>query len=210
MRWFLCFAVLLSPSLITASAQAQGVVIYRCTDAGGALTVQNDVPCPKGSQQQRRVMDTAPVTATPAPAYTPPPVPVVSAPNPASRLTTDVATTDAAIIAAADRLPPPILFECRTYNNERYLSDDGDPPQRCAPLRTTGLSGDPAMGAGQACEMTSDKCQRVPDESLCESWKQRLRESQSVQRFGRDANRANADSDVERIDRIVRDSTCGI
>ena len=25
------------------------VVIYRCTDAFGRLTVQNDTPCPKGS-----------------------------------------------------------------------------------------------------------------------------------------------------------------
>ena len=41
------------------------VVIYRCTDASGALTVQNDVPCAKGSKQDKRVIEAAPSVATP-------------------------------------------------------------------------------------------------------------------------------------------------
>ena len=34
-----------------AAAQSGRVTIYRCTDAKGALTVQNDVPCPAGGCQ---------------------------------------------------------------------------------------------------------------------------------------------------------------
>lgn len=208
MRLLLCSLLLALPA-----AHGQDVVIYRCTDAAGALTVQNDVPCPNGSQQQRRVMENAPAPTAPPPAYIPP-APVVAAPQPempavvASEPAS--ATTTGAAIADANRLPPPALFECRTYSNQRYLSDDGNPPQRCAPLQTISLSGDPAMGAGQACEMSTDQCQRVPDEGLCEGWQQRLREAESVQRFGRDGNRGAAQADVERIGRIVSESTCGI
>ena len=46
-----CLIVLLL--LASASAQAGEVVFYRCTDAAGALTVQN-MPCPKGTQQQSK------------------------------------------------------------------------------------------------------------------------------------------------------------
>ena len=49
MRLLWLFAVLLPAS----GAIAQKVVIYRCTDASGALTVQNAVPCPKGSKQDK-------------------------------------------------------------------------------------------------------------------------------------------------------------
>lgn len=45
--------------LASAGTHAQGgkVVIYRCTDALGQLTVQNNTPCPKGQQQEKRVLD---------------------------------------------------------------------------------------------------------------------------------------------------------
>jgi hypothetical protein len=42
-----------------APARAE-VVIYRCTDASGAVSIQNDIPCPKGSKQPRRVLETPP------------------------------------------------------------------------------------------------------------------------------------------------------
>ena len=37
--------------------------------------------------------------------------------------------------------------------------------------------------------MVTDQCQRLPDEALCENWKQRLREAQSALRFGRSDSR---------------------
>ncbi len=78
-----CAALLLAT--VTASA-AEKVVIYRCTDGKDAVTFQNNVPCPKGSKQERRVIETASPkarAATPAPAAPPepdaPPVPEESA-----------------------------------------------------------------------------------------------------------------------------------
>ena len=112
-----------SALLAPAPAPAAGVVIYRCTDAFGALTVQNDVPCPKGSRQKKQIIQAPP----PMPAYRPParvaPVavapPVAPAP-PAGNAAT--AAPSAPVIADADRLPPPALFQCNTYDNDSYLS----------------------------------------------------------------------------------------
>ena len=186
------------------------VVIYRCTDAGGALTVQNDVPCPKGSKQDRRVIQSAPSTAPPALVAAPTPRPSTPTPAPAADPTAAPTTpTPTPGIADADRLPPPVLFECRTYDNDSYLHDDGNPPQRCAPMQTVGLDGSSGLAAGESCQMVSDSCQRVPDGALCERWQQRLREIESALRFGRVDDRDAAQADLERIGKIVRESTCG-
>lgn len=201
----LCALLLFAPGLL-----AQKVVIYRCTDASGALTVQNAVPCPKGSKQEKRVIEAAPTVPTPPTFVSRAPTPTArQAPPPAPNATiaTIAATPE---IADADRLPPPALFECRTYDQGRYLSDNGDPPQRCAPLTTTGIDGGSSTGAGESCEMVSDQCQRVADGALCENWKARLLEAQAVVRFGRHDNREAAQAEVDRIDRVVRESTCGI
>lgn len=201
---------LLAALLLPASgALAQSVVMYRCTDAAGALTVQNDVPCPKGSKQERRVIESvptapAPHVAVPSPSPARPPAPDVAATATASPATAAATTAD------ADRLPPPALFECRTYDNDRYLSDDGLPPQRCAPMTTVGIGGGSGPGAGQACQMVSDQCQRIADGALCESWKARLLEAQAALRFGRRDNRDGAQAEVDRVQRVVRESTCGM
>jgi hypothetical protein len=205
MRW--CLMILL---LGAGTAQGQ-VVIYRCTDPSGAVTIQNNTPCPKGSKQLRRVLEPAPAGAMP-PAFVAPTAPAAHpAPRPhAERTDTPAKAAEPSAIADADRLPPPALYECRTYDNGRYLSDDGHPPQRCAPLHVTGLggTGDQA-GATAACQMVDDQCQRIPDGALCENWKQRLREAESQLRFGVVEQREQAQADVERMQRIVRESTCG-
>lgn len=213
MRWLLSLALL----SLAGAAQAQQVTIYRCTDASGALTVQNDVPCPKGSKQDKRVIGAAPTSATPPsfvtpiaqPASAPPPTAPASPPAMPAAVPAPPATqaAPAATAAASDRLPPPVLFECRTFDNDRYLSDKGDQPERCAPLQTVDVNGGP--GAGAACQMVTDQCQRIADGALCESWKQRLRQAESQLRFGPNDQRATAQADVERMTRIVRESACG-
>lgn len=193
-------------SLAATDLPAQDkVVIYRCTDASGALTVQNDVPCPKGSKQDKRVIEPAPSVATP-PAFVTAPR---AAPAPAAPLLPSPMPASAPTMADADRLPPPALFECRTYDNDRYLHDDGNPPQRCAPMQITGLAGGSNPASGEACQMVNDTCQRVADGALCESWQQRLRETESALRFGRVDDREAVQADAERIGKIVRESTCG-
>lgn len=212
------FVPLLAVALcaLASTAFAQGVVIYRCTDASGALTIQNDTPCPRGSKQERRVIEAAPASS--APPFVPPPAPVapvVPAPAPAATVTPRPAPAaappvePAPAIADSDRLPPPWLYECRTYNDDSYLSENGNPAPRCVTITTTGLGGMIESPNTSTCEMKTDQCQRVPDGAACGAWRRRLREAESALRFGAFESRAQAEAEVERMTRIVRDSTCG-
>jgi len=186
-------------ALAWAGGAHAGVVIYRCTDAFGRLTVQNDVPCPKGSKQRKQVIDTPP----PMPAYRAPatphvaPTPVAPAPPPAPTPAAD--TTGV--------LPPPPLFRCHTVENDSYLSEDGVPSPRCIAQDVVGLDGTPGSGA-TSCEVQHDTCERIPDGEACAAWQQRAREAEATLRFGRpeaaDKNRA----EFERIQRVLRESTC--
>jgi hypothetical protein len=193
------------------------VVIYRCTDAKGALTIQNGTPCPKGDKQERRVMEAAPASSTPAfvpppPVPAPPPVqpaPARASPPAAVPPPPPIAPEPETTIADSDRLPPPWLYECRTYNDDTYFSEVGAPAPRCVTLNPTGLSGVIESTNVSACEMKTDQCQRVPDGALCDGWRRRLREVQSALQFGASENRAEAEAEVQRVMRVVRDSTCG-
>jgi hypothetical protein len=199
----------------TGAVHAQEMVIYRCTDAQGQLTIQNNVPCPKGSKQVRRVMDTPPPPSAPyvpaapvaAPAPPPPPEPMAA---PAPRRASPLDELPPSTIVAEDRLPPPVLFECRTWDNDRYLSDSGKPAPRCVTMETMGLGGGSDSGAGAACEMKADTCQRVPDGALCDAWRRRLREAESALRFGASQDQEKARAELDRLGVVVRDSTCGL
>jgi len=195
-------------ALLPVRASAAGVVIYRCTDAFGALTVQNDVPCPKGSKQKKQVIEAPP----PMPAYRPPPRVEPVAPSlPAATAPAAAPAGDPAVptVADADRLPPPALFQCNTYDNDSYLSENGSPPQRCVRLQTTDLGGNVDNSTGVACQMVTDQCQRIADGGACAAWKKRLRELEAGWKFARADDADAAKAEYERAAKIVRDSTCG-
>ena len=195
-------------ALMTCGAsQATGVVIYRCTDAFGALTVQNDVPCPKGSRQKKEVVD----VPAPMPAYRPPIVPkIVEAAQPATPPpAAEPKPEPENVIADSERLPPPALYRCNTYDNDSYLSEDGAPAPRCVRLQTTDLDGNADATAGVACQMVTDQCQRIPDGAACAAWTQRLRETQSASTFAAAASAESANAELERVRKIVTQSTCG-
>lgn len=200
-----CALLLLAANALPARAQ---VVIYRCTDANGAVTVQNDTPCPKGSQQTRRVLDTPSPSAPPpayvdTPAIAPDPVPdPVPAPQP-------VAAMPASTIPDDERLPPPPIFECTTFDNDHYLSDDGTPSERCVALNVTGIGDGSAPGVGAACQKTTDTCHRVPDGGACDAWKRREREARASLMFGRSEDKGKNQTEYERVQRVVTESTCG-
>lgn len=207
-----CAALAATP----VAAAPESVVIYRCVDASGAVTIQNDRPCPRGSQQQqRRVLEAAPAPPAPPPpppspaAPTAPPVQVAPEP-PAAPAPPEPQREPPPVIADIDRLPPPWLYECRTYNDDRYFSENGNPAPRCVTISTTGLGGTIESPNTSACEMKTDQCQRVPDGAVCDAWRVRLREAESALRFGAFENRAQAEADVARMTQIVRDSTCGM
>ena len=211
MRVAVLFGGLLAASalLLPSSAPAAGVVIYRCTDAFGALTVQNDVPCPKGSKQKKQVVEAPPpmpayrAPARVAPAPAPPPV------VPATPAEAASAEPTAPAIADADRLPPPALFQCNTYDNDSYLSENPSPPPRCVRLQTTDMAGTADNNVGVACQMMTDQCQRIADGGACTAWKQRLRELEAGWKFARADDAEAAKAEYERALKIVRDSTCG-
>ncbi|BDU15133.1 DUF4124 domain-containing protein [Lysobacter auxotrophicus] len=202
MRRYVVVAVALSFSLAMA-AQAQ-VVIYRCTDASGAVSLQNDTPCPKGSKQQKKVMETP--APAPIPAAPPQPAPVVAAPAPPPAPAPAPAPTPPPEPVAAPKTPPSPLFECQTWDNERYFGDTATPPPRCAPLQVTGLDGTGAMAGGAACQMMEDRCQPVAEAALCDAWTQRVRELDARATFG--GGQAGTPEDAERIRRVLADSTC--
>ncbi len=212
MRWLAlctCLSLLLAAGLTQGRSQ---VVIYRCTDAGGALTVQNDTPCPKGSRQERNVIDPPP----PMPTYVPPPrvaptpaprpPPVAAEPTPA---VPRPQTPPPAVLAAAERLPPPPIFQCHTWDKDSYLSEDLAPKPRCVRLETTGLGGNAGSGAGEACEIKYDQCQRVPDGQACDGWRQRQREIESTWRHANGPDKPALQAEFARVARILSDTTCG-
>ena len=205
-----CSIVLLALASL-AHAQHQDT-IYRCTDAKGALTIQNGTPCPKGSKQKTQVIE----APTVIPRYVPPPTIVTEVPAPAPPPPAPVAPANErpqlpvpASIADSERLPPPPLFQCNTWDNDSYLSEDPEPKPRCVKLQTTGLNGDPNAGGGQACEMKYDLCGRVPDNAACDGWKQRQREIESTWRYAPGGDKQTLQDEFARVTRILNDTTCG-
>lgn len=200
----------------TAVTAQDAVVIYRCTDAAGAVSIQNDVPCPTGSQQQRRVMEAVPtayVESPPAIApLTPlPQAPVVETPDAVeSRLDTAPTTAETAD-GAADSTPadpPPALFSCRTWDRKDYFSDDPVPTRRCAPLRVSGLDGSAGGGNASACEYVTDRCAPVPADTLCRQWQRHAQDTRAMLLFGRAEDPAATRAELERIDAILQASAC--
>jgi hypothetical protein len=178
-----CVATFLLATAAAGAARAQGtVVIYRCTDAAGGVTLQNGTPCPKGSKQEVRRM-TAPPPAPPPPAFV--------APAPVAAPPAQPAPTPAAETPTSRVLQPPTpLFACRKWNGDEYLGDTGEPPSECVPLDVRGIDGSQALAAGQACEMRRDDCTAVPAEQLCTAWKRRVDEAEFRAKFApRDAAR---------------------
>ncbi len=98
------------------------VIVYRCTDAAGKVSLQ-DAPCARGQLQQERQMQ-RPQDAPPAPPAAPAPPPV-QAPPPAPAPPVYLA-------------PPRPLYECVTPDGRRYTSDDGRGNPRWVPLWTLG------------------------------------------------------------------------
>ncbi|MFZ2752165.1 MAG: hypothetical protein WAZ48_01850 [Lysobacteraceae bacterium] len=183
---------------LCSPARAQSdITIYRCVDAIGAITLQNDVPCPKGSQQTLRkvgVLPTLPVppTATIKPqaaAPTPPPVPATPVPEPLARTA------------------PPALFQCRTWDERDYLGDSAEPPATCAPVQSVGIDGSTELAAGTTCEMRQDTCVAVPAEQLCVSWKKRVDEAEFRWKIGGGRN-DDRKAEFDRLSKVYRESTC--
>lgn len=203
---FIAFALLVP----AATGFAQETVIYRCTDAGGAVTMQNK-PCGPGMQQQVRkvgVLPTAPAPA-PKPAATAP----RNLPPPGAAFELVVGPqSDAPLpeptVAEEAREPPPPLFQCTTWDEEIYTSEDGEPEPTCAPLQTVGLNGNPDFGAGEACEMRHATCTPIAGDGLCKAWRRMFDEAVFRSKYSDGRDQRDRDAERDRIGKLVADSNC--
>lgn len=216
MTWLL---MLLAP---LSAAHAQKTTWYRCTDAKGVVSLQNGTACPAGSKQEKREVEAVQTLPPPAAADVPLHLPpsTTNSPAPATAPSADgkePATTaqyptplplPAANTPLPQRLPPPPLFECRTFNNDSYLDDDPLPKQRCVPLNTVGIDGSSQLGAGAACSMQTDQCQRVPNKAACDAWRKWLNTAQASWTFARAEFQQKTKAEYERLARIVAETSC--
>lgn len=212
--------LMLGGLLLTGAALAlaqDGSTIYRCTAAGGEVTVQNGTPCPAGSRQEIRQVDALPSRPPPAaraggltvveePAYTPPPLSnFVQVAGPQDGPITGPERPELpepAQLAASERLPPPPIYQCETWDNDSYVSEDWSPKPRCVRLDTAGV--------GAACENRYDVCARIGDRDACDGWKRRQREIESGWRHARGADKPALQEEFARVTKILVDSTCAL
>ncbi len=202
--------------LLASSAPAQDAgTIYRCTSASGEVTIQNGVRCPAGSRQEVRKVEALPSRPPPATASVPATAADTPHPPPLSNFVQAAGPRDetpakpdrpdlpkAAGIAAADRLPPPPIYRCETWDNDSYISEDPAPKPRCVPLDTGGV--------GSACEYKYDQCARVPDGAACAGWKRRQGEIESGWRHAKAADKPGLQEEFARVTKILQDTTCGL
>ena len=200
-------ALLLAGFLLAVAgrAAAQETVLYKCTDAQGNTTLQNNQPCAPGMKQQiRRVGEVRTVPVPQKRADAPPPLPtpvygefvLVSGPN----------MKRAPAPESAGLPPPPPLFQCRTWEGATYYGDVATPTPRCVPIAVTGLDGSPGMGS--ACEMKPDRCELVPDAQACDAWLRRLDDAEFKATYAREEDRVDRQAAFDAIKAKVEASHC--
>lgn len=201
----LALALLLA--LAPRAASAQATLFYKCTDAKGAVSMQNGTPCAPGMKQEiRRIGEvrTVPVPAKKPQAPAPPPPPaygdfvLVSGPNMKRKPAPEAAALP----------PPPPLFQCRTWEGDTYFGETDTPEPRCIPLQVTGIGGNAGIGAGSACEMKPDACTATPAEQLCDAWLRRLDEAEFKLKYASRDDEAGRKAGFAAIDAKVKASSC--
>ena len=201
--------LVLSAGLLLLPARATDqVVVYRCTDTSGHVTIQNDVACPAGTRQERQLIDTPPAL----PAYVAREVrmpDVVAGEQARVEQAVSEAVADAVPVPVpeSERTLPPLLYQCRTWNGQDYLTEDGTPARRCAPLQLVGLDGASVPAAARACEQVTDECAAVPEDQLCRSWRRHVDEAEFRWKFagGHDGDKR---VEYETLAATLANSTC--
>lgn len=223
-------ALLVVATGVAGPAQPADVVIYRCTDARGQLTLR-DTPCRAGEKQEERSMlrptDPPPraTPATPAPA-----APATPSREPAPRY----------IVVT----PPQPLYECISADGERYTSETSEGRARWEPLWTFGyplhprrigggVSADIGFGGGDVSgrvrigdpvsrphrpavivpavpsgQWVHDECHRLPQAEVCDRLRDERFELNRRWNIAQPSERAQIDRETRGIDaRLAND--CG-
>ncbi|HEU0154115.1 MAG TPA: DUF4124 domain-containing protein [Arenimonas sp.] len=185
-------ASLASLLALVGPSAAEELTVYRCQDAGGRVTLQ-DEPCPSGQQQSTRSMvrprDPAPAPAAPRPAPAPEPA---EAPPPEA----DYALP----------FPPPPLFQCTDFDGSVRFSEDYDPNTRCVPLPVLGYDVRGSSAAAGTCRWVSESCLRLDDDAACEQFKKKLKQARSDALHAFSDTAAYRKSELKRLDAIVAES----
>lgn len=200
-------SLLLILVLLPALAQAQETIFFKCTDASGNVSMQNDKPCAAGMKQEiRRVgaVKTAPLPTATKKAQEPQVEPPqygefiqVGGPKPQRTPAPEAVT-----------LPlPPALFQCRTWQNETYYGETESPAPRCMPLQVVGIGND-APGQASACEIRRDACTAVPEAQLCATWYLRLDDAEFKLRYADDKSKPARQRDLDAIQQKIESSRC--
>lgn len=122
------FLVALISILFAAPCAAADIVIYRCTDTHGGITLQ-DTPCRNAAQQERRSLPAPP----PAPVASDTPALIATAPTKAP----DERDRSAPDFQPTRRTPQP-LFLFERHDGETYENTTGIPERRWVPLWALG------------------------------------------------------------------------
>lgn len=179
--------------LCVGASRAEQITVYRCVDAKGGISLQDD-PCPAGSQQSERSM-TRPTDAPPLPA-TP-----RAAPEP------EAAPPAAPVDDGPYLIPPPPMYICTSYDGKTRESEVYDPNPRCEPMvlyypyphRLT-------PEQARTCRWVEDSCVRLSDAEACERFQRRQREAVSAARHAFSDTMAYRKSELARLTQIVSES----
>ena len=196
-------------SLPSEPARAQNdVIIYRCVAKDGSVTLQNNAPCPKDSEQTIRHVGA--VMTVPVP-------PGRTAAKPGAPATAATATATPAVAQTAPppppppaaRTAPPQLYQCTTWDERDYLGDNAEPRGTCVAVEARAIDGSDAHAAGETCEMRYDTCEPVVQDQLCAAWKKRVDEAEFRWKFAGSRNDARK-AEYDRYAKTYRESTCGV
>lgn len=173
----------------------QTVLVHRCTDARGRVTLQDEA-CPKGSQSESRQM-TRPKDP-PKSNSKPVPLPVRSV---------DEYLTQPAPTLRRELIPPPPMYRCTSYDGIGRFSESYDPNPRCEPLvlyypYPNNLT--PAQAL--SCRWVEDSCVRLSDGTACARWKVMRKEAVSASARSFSDTAAYRKSELERLTQITEES----
>lgn len=218
----LIVTLLVAAGLGVAQAQTR---INRCTDAHAVTTLHSDQPCATRSGQENDVVQPASTAPFPnqykqvaAPAASAPIAAVSTTPMAIRESTASAVAPDSnpqssppiTAHAVVQAPPPPPLYQCLTPENDHYLSEVPEPEPPCVPTATIGIDGSQQLGAGQACTMVYDQCQRVPNHAACTAWRERVNQALSAWTFARPEQRDQLKIEYDRVTEIVTASNCSL
>ena len=188
----LSLAALLWP--ISGQAAEGTVIVYRCVDGKGRVTLQDDA-CPAGSKgigrQMLRPRDAPPklpgnIDERPAPSEPP-----ASEPYYPPEFTL---------------IPPPPMYRCTSYDGSVRYSESYDPNPRCEPLGLYYQPGRLTPSQARICNWVEDSCIHLTDGEACKVWKERQKEAKSNAMHAFSDTAAYRKSELARTNQIIEES----